>query len=213
VQTADAPIRGRPLPSLSSAASRFAVGRVSSRGCPAASAACRCASHPLPGERVAPPLSTPAPLPPAVSLFTPAPPPHTAIHPPPRAGLFSTRRPPEPAASRPPAHTTPPPFARAATLVPTGTTPPRQAHAATRPPAHTTPPRFTRTATLVPTGTTPAAHPPANHRSIPPPAGARRADAVTGPWRRPVAGIAAGSWTTPDLPLYGNDHDRSDFAP
>jgi hypothetical protein len=43
--------------------------------------------------------------------------------------------------------------------------------------------------------------------------GARRADAAAGPWRRPVAGIAAGSWTTPDLPLYGNDHDRSDFAP
>jgi hypothetical protein len=56
--------------------------------------------------------------------------------------------------------------------------------------------------------------PPANHRATPPPTvGARRADAAAGPWRRPVVGIAAGSWTTPDLPLYGNDHDRSDFAP
>ena len=44
------------------------------------------------------------------------------------------------------------------------------------------------------------------------PAG-RATAVVAGPWRQPVTGIAAGSWTTPDLPLYGNDHDRSDFAP
>jgi hypothetical protein len=32
---------------------------------------------------------------------------------------------------------------------------------------------------------------------------------------RPVEAVAAAyaRWTTPDLPLYGNDHDRSDFAP
>jgi len=24
---------------------------------------------------------------------------------------------------------------------------------------------------------------------------------------------AYASWITPDLPLYGNDHERSDFAP
>jgi hypothetical protein len=24
---------------------------------------------------------------------------------------------------------------------------------------------------------------------------------------------AYGRWITPDLPLYGNDHERSDFAP
>jgi hypothetical protein len=24
---------------------------------------------------------------------------------------------------------------------------------------------------------------------------------------------AFAQWATPDLPLYGNDHDRSDFAP
>jgi hypothetical protein len=31
----------------------------------------------------------------------------------------------------------------------------------------------------------------------------------------PVQAIAAAFavWMTPDLPLYGNDHDRSDFAP
>ncbi|MBB3095020.1 hypothetical protein FHR83_002683 [Actinoplanes campanulatus] len=31
----------------------------------------------------------------------------------------------------------------------------------------------------------------------------------------PVEAIAAAytRWITPDLPLYGNDHDRSDFAP
>ena len=25
--------------------------------------------------------------------------------------------------------------------------------------------------------------------------------------------VALASWVTPDLPLYGNDHDRGDFAP
>jgi hypothetical protein len=29
----------------------------------------------------------------------------------------------------------------------------------------------------------------------------------------PVADISAGRWVTPDLPLYGNDHERADFAP
>jgi len=31
----------------------------------------------------------------------------------------------------------------------------------------------------------------------------------------PMDAIAAayGQWITPDLPLYGNDHERADFAP
>jgi hypothetical protein len=31
----------------------------------------------------------------------------------------------------------------------------------------------------------------------------------------PLEAVAAayGRWITPDLPLYGNDHERSDFAP
>lgn len=36
------------------------------------------------------------------------------------------------------------------------------------------------------------------------------------PWDRAASAaalLALASWTTPDLPLYGNDHDRGDFAP
>jgi hypothetical protein len=31
----------------------------------------------------------------------------------------------------------------------------------------------------------------------------------------PIDAVAAayGCWITPDLPLYGNEHERSDFAP
>lgn len=28
-----------------------------------------------------------------------------------------------------------------------------------------------------------------------------------------VAAAAYAQWITPDLPLYGNDHERADFAP
>jgi hypothetical protein len=28
-----------------------------------------------------------------------------------------------------------------------------------------------------------------------------------------IATAAYTAWITPDLPLYGNDHERSDFAP
>ncbi|WP_203817706.1 hypothetical protein [Paractinoplanes ferrugineus] len=28
-----------------------------------------------------------------------------------------------------------------------------------------------------------------------------------------AAMLALARWVTPDLPLYGNDHDRADFAP
>jgi hypothetical protein len=36
------------------------------------------------------------------------------------------------------------------------------------------------------------------------------------PWARrasAAAQLALTRWVTPDLPLYGNDHDRGDFAP
>ncbi|WP_433382427.1 hypothetical protein ACQPZX_18920 [Actinoplanes sp. CA-142083] len=36
------------------------------------------------------------------------------------------------------------------------------------------------------------------------------------PWSRrasAAARLALARWVTPDLPLYGNDHDRADFAP
>ncbi len=36
------------------------------------------------------------------------------------------------------------------------------------------------------------------------------------PWARrasAAAQLALARWVTPDLPLYGNDHDRGDFAP
>jgi hypothetical protein len=36
------------------------------------------------------------------------------------------------------------------------------------------------------------------------------------PWARRVSAAAMlmlARWVTPDLPLYGNDHDRADFAP
>ncbi|MEU4244181.1 hypothetical protein [Actinoplanes sp. NPDC026619] len=38
-----------------------------------------------------------------------------------------------------------------------------------------------------------------------PVSGARRASAA--------ALLVLARWVTPDLPLYGNDHDRGDFAP
>lgn len=33
------------------------------------------------------------------------------------------------------------------------------------------------------------------------------------PWADAPASAAYAQWITPDLPLYGNDHERSDFAP
>jgi len=36
------------------------------------------------------------------------------------------------------------------------------------------------------------------------------------PWARRASAaalLALARWVTPDLPLYGNDHDRGDFAP
>ena len=36
------------------------------------------------------------------------------------------------------------------------------------------------------------------------------------PWDRRASAaalLALARWVTPDLPLYGNDHDRGDFAP
>jgi hypothetical protein len=38
--------------------------------------------------------------------------------------------------------------------------------------------------------------------------------APTSRWRASAAALLAlARWVTPDLPLYGNDHDRGDFAP
>jgi hypothetical protein len=34
-----------------------------------------------------------------------------------------------------------------------------------------------------------------------------------GPWASAAALLVLARWVTPDLPLYGNDHDRGDFAP
>jgi hypothetical protein len=35
----------------------------------------------------------------------------------------------------------------------------------------------------------------------------------TAPARLAASLLALSQWVTPDLPLYGNDHDRADFAP